>query len=74
MTTLIGEVRARVIASSHARYFYFYMALSCIAVAFLVFAPTYGCRWLPAEYWRSLNGERRVAFDRTASEVNSPSA
>jgi len=44
MTTLIGEVRARVIASSHARYFYFYMALSCMAVAFLGFAPTY---WLP---------------------------
>jgi hypothetical protein len=44
MTTLIDDVRARVIASSHARYFYFYMALSCMAVAFLGFAPTY---WLP---------------------------
>jgi len=44
MTTLIGEVRARTVASSHARYFYFYMALSCMAVAFLGFAPTY---WLP---------------------------
>jgi len=39
MTTLIGEVRARTVASSHARYFYFYMALSCMAVAFLGFAP-----------------------------------
>jgi len=44
MTTLIEDVRARAIASSHARYFYFYMALSCMAVAFLGFAPTY---WLP---------------------------
>ena len=44
MTTLIGEVRARTVASSHAGYFYFYMALSCMAVAFLGFAPTY---WLP---------------------------
>ena len=44
MTTLIDDVRARAIASSHPRYFYFYMALSCMAVAFLGFAPTY---WLP---------------------------
>jgi hypothetical protein len=44
MATLIDEVRARVTASSHARYFYFYMALSCMAVAFIGFAPTY---WLP---------------------------
>ena len=44
MTTLIEDVRARAAASSHARYFYFYMALSCMAVAFLGFAPTY---WLP---------------------------
>jgi hypothetical protein len=44
MTTLIDGVRARAAASSHARYFYFYMALSCMAVAFLGFAPTY---WLP---------------------------
>ena len=44
MTTLIDEVRPRAVASSHARYFYFYMALSCIAVAFLGFAPTY---WVP---------------------------
>lgn len=44
MTTLIDDVPARAIASPHARYFYFYMALSCLAVAFLGFAPTY---WLP---------------------------
>jgi hypothetical protein len=44
MTTLIDDSRAGTIASSQARYFYFYMALSCMAVAFLGFAPTY---WLP---------------------------
>jgi hypothetical protein len=44
MTALIDDVRARAIASSPGRYFYFYMALSCVAVAFLGFAPTY---WLP---------------------------
>jgi hypothetical protein len=44
MTTLIDEARTRVVASSHTRYFYFYMALSCMAVAFLGFAPTY---WVP---------------------------
>jgi hypothetical protein len=44
MTTLIDNIRPRAVASSHARYFYFYMALSCIAVAFLGFAPTY---WAP---------------------------
>jgi hypothetical protein len=44
MTTLIDDNRVRAVASSPAQYFYFYMALSCIAVAFLGFAPTY---WLP---------------------------
>jgi hypothetical protein len=44
MTTLTNDVRVRATASSPARYFYFYMALSCMAVAFLGFAPTY---WLP---------------------------
>lgn len=44
MTTLIDDNRARAVASSPAQYFYFYMALSCMAVAFLGFAPTY---WLP---------------------------
>ena len=44
MTTLIDDTRVRAIASSDTQYFYFYMALSCTAVAFLGFAPTY---WLP---------------------------
>lgn len=44
MTTLIDDKRTQAIATSHAQYFYFYMALSCMAVAFLGFAPTY---WLP---------------------------
>ncbi len=44
MTTLIDDKRTHVIATSRAQYFYFYMALSCMAVAFLGFAPTY---WLP---------------------------
>jgi hypothetical protein len=44
MTTLIDRDPARAVASSSAQYFYFYMALSCMAVAFLGFAPTY---WLP---------------------------
>ncbi|QWG24092.1 hypothetical protein KMZ93_03950 [Bradyrhizobium sediminis] len=41
MTTLIDHNPARAAASSPAQYFYFYMALSCTAVAFLGFAPTY---------------------------------
>ncbi len=41
MTTLIDDGRTHASATSHAQYFYFYMALSCIAVAFLGFAPTY---------------------------------
>jgi hypothetical protein len=45
MTTLIDDNRARVVATPNARYFYFYMALACIAVAFLGFAPTYWLRW-----------------------------
>jgi hypothetical protein len=44
MTTLIDDKRTHLIATPQARYFYFYMALACIAVAFLGFAPTY---WLP---------------------------
>src|SRR3981081_3198722 len=43
MTTLIDNNRVRVVAASPAR-FYFHMALACMAVAFLGFAPTY---WLP---------------------------
>jgi hypothetical protein len=44
MTTLIDRNPARVSAQSPTQYFYFYMALSCMAVAFLGFAPTY---WMP---------------------------
>jgi hypothetical protein len=44
MTTLTGLHPPRVIAQSQTRYFYFYMALACTAIAFLGFAPTY---WLP---------------------------
>jgi hypothetical protein len=43
MTTTIDD-RARATASAPAQYFYFSMALACMAVAFLGFAPTY---WLP---------------------------
>ena len=43
MTTLINAP-ARIAATPSQKYFYFYMALSCAAVAFLGFAPTY---WLP---------------------------
>jgi hypothetical protein len=38
---LIDDNRVRVIATDSTQYFYFYMALSCAAVAFLGFAPTY---------------------------------
>ena len=41
MTTLTASSRATAASTSH---FYFYMALSCAAVAFLGFAPTF---WLP---------------------------
>ena len=44
MTTLIDEPRVRAGVAAPARYFYFHMALACMAVAFLGFAPTY---WLP---------------------------
>ncbi len=43
MTTLIDD-RVRAAVASPARYFYFHMALACMAVAFLGFAPTY---WVP---------------------------
>jgi hypothetical protein len=44
MTVLLERTPSRPTASVEAKYFYFYMALSCMAVAFLGFAPTY---WLP---------------------------
>ena len=43
MTTLV-ETPTQISARASTQYFYFYMALSCTAVAFLGFAPTY---WLP---------------------------
>ena len=43
MSTTIDRP-ARVLVQSRADYFYFYMAISCAAVAFLGFAPTY---WIP---------------------------
>jgi hypothetical protein len=44
MTTLTDLHSPRAIAHPQATYFYFYMALACMAVAFIGFAPTY---WLP---------------------------
>jgi hypothetical protein len=44
MTTLTDYRSTRATAQSQTGYFYFYMALACMAVAFLGFAPTY---WLP---------------------------
>jgi hypothetical protein len=40
----ITEAHPRSAVTPSAKYFYFYMALSCAAVAFVGFAPTY---WLP---------------------------
>src|SRR5882757_4859787 len=44
MTILIDRNSPRASAKIEAQFFYFYMALSCMAVAFLRFAPTY---WVP---------------------------
>lgn len=44
MTVLLDDKDTHAIATPQARYFYFYMALACVAVAFLGFAPTY---WVP---------------------------
>jgi hypothetical protein len=43
MTTVM-DFPTRTVAGPSVKYFYFYMALSCAAVAFLGFTPTY---WLP---------------------------
>lgn len=43
MTTVM-QAHPRALVKPSSKYFYFYMALSCAAVAFLGFAPTY---WLP---------------------------
>ena len=40
----VAEAPARASLRPEARYFYVYMALACVAVAFLGFAPTY---WMP---------------------------
>jgi hypothetical protein len=60
MTTLIDNDRVRGIATDSTRYFYFYMALSCSAVAFLGFAPTY---FLPLTKpgWRRRGGSSGIA-------------
>lgn len=44
MTILTDIHPPRAFARAQTRYFYFYMALACMAVAFLGFAPTY---WMP---------------------------
>ncbi|MGJ4958264.1 hypothetical protein ACQR1H_21680 [Bradyrhizobium sp. HKCCYLRH2015] len=44
MTILTDNSRARGVVASPARYFYFNMALACMAIAIIGFAPTY---WLP---------------------------
>ena len=42
--TLTADARPQAVARPRASHFYFYMAVSCAAVAFIGFAPTY---WLP---------------------------
>jgi hypothetical protein len=42
--TVTFDPRAAVLARRHVRYFHFYMAISCAAVVFTGFAPTY---WIP---------------------------
>ncbi|WP_315736119.1 hypothetical protein [Bradyrhizobium sp. SZCCHNR1093] len=44
MTILTDNSHARGVVASPARYFYFNMALACMAIAIIGFAPTY---WLP---------------------------
>jgi hypothetical protein len=58
MTTLTDLNSPRAIAQSQTAYFYFYMALACMAVAFLGFAPTY---WVPLAN-RSLSASPVVHF------------
>jgi hypothetical protein len=41
MATVTDYTPPRAIAYSQTGYFYFYMALACMEVAFLGFAPTY---------------------------------
>jgi hypothetical protein len=58
MTTLTDYTPPLVIAQSQTPYFYFYMALACMAVAFIGFAPTY---WLPMAS-RSFSGAPVIHF------------
>ena len=58
MNILIDLNSPRAIAQSQIDYFYFYMALACMAVAFLGFAPTY---WVPLAN-RSLSASPVVHF------------
>jgi hypothetical protein len=58
MTALTDYHPPRALAQSPTGYFYFYMALACMAVAFLGFAPTY---WLPLAK-RSLSASPVVHF------------
>src|SRR3954463_13991446 len=58
MNIMIDLNSPRAIAQSQIDYFYFYMALACMAVAFLGFAPTY---WLPLAN-RSLSASPVVHF------------
>ena len=58
MTTLTDYQSPRAAAQSRTGYFYFYMALACMAVAFLGFAPTY---WMPLAT-RSLSASPVVHF------------
>ncbi|MBR0696655.1 hypothetical protein [Bradyrhizobium lablabi] len=44
MTIVLDRNSSRASVKAGAQYFYFYMALSCMAVAFIGFAPTY---WVP---------------------------
>lgn len=58
MTTLTDYQSPRAAAQSRTGYFYFYMALACMAVAFIGFAPTY---WMPLAT-RSLSASPVVHF------------
>ncbi|SDI48566.1 MULTISPECIES: hypothetical protein [Bradyrhizobium] len=61
MTTLTDFHSPRALAEARASYFYFYMALACMAVAFIGFAPTY---WLPMAS-RSFSASPVVHFHGT---------
>ena len=58
MNIMIDLNSPRAVAQSQIDYFYFYMALACMAVAFVGFAPTY---WVPLAN-RSLSASPVVHF------------